>query len=75
MTNYADNNTILSYAAECASATAADCSPKEIAATLAKTNREIAQAYLIDTGDVIVTSEQEESFGASYRAILTESNR
>lgn len=72
MTKYADSNAIRNYAAECASATADDCSPEEIVATLGKTNREIAQMYLIDSGDIIVTPEQEELFGAVYRTELAE---
>ncbi len=69
---YADSNAIRNYAIECAMATAEDCSPEEIASTLSKSNQEIAQMYLFDTDDVIVTPEQKELFGAVYRAVLAE---
>ena len=71
MTKYADSNTIRNYAAECAMATAEDCGPEEITAVLGKTDREIGQMYLVDSSS-IVTPEQEELFGAVYRAALSE---
>ena len=71
MTQAADSNAIRSYAAECATATRQDCGAEEITRTLTLNNRQISDLYLIDTGDVIVSDEQREMFGAEYRKALT----
>lgn len=71
MTN-ADTLTVLSYARECAQAMQDDSNFDEIQDALALTDSEIADLYLIDQDDVLVSEDQREAFGVEYRRELLE---
>ena len=70
MTNIqkADTTAIINYAQECAKCSLQDCAPEQVDSTLALTNVQIANLYLIDSDDCVeVSDEQKEIFGAEYK--------
>lgn len=69
----ADRLTLENYASECAAATYDDCNDAEQERILTLSNSDIADLYLIETGDgIIITDEDREAFGEAYRRELRE---
>ena len=71
MTN-ADTLTVLSYARECAQAMQENSNFDEIQEALTLSNSRVADLYLIDQDDVVVSEDQREAFGVEYRRELLE---